>query len=277
MAAEFEDEFVRQPYDAIAEHWDHTRFLPWPFCARFVADLPKDALVIEVGCGNGRNLQRQDIFMHGCDNSLELLCRAAAHRGADVALADNLALPYRSGSWDVVLSIAVLHHFSTPERRLRAVQELFRILRGGRQGRLLLYVRSQERQEMIAKGTKLLNGCPEELLIPWNHNQKYHYTRAGRSPIVDAAKPWSGAPAAAEAAAQNAAPPPPALTPDASTVVLPSTRGEGEHAEEPQLHYRYHHLFTEAELRGLLQRVEGARVLQWTQEKDNWVVVACRD
>lgn len=52
--------------------------------------------VCTVGCGNGRNLSRRDLFMHGCDNSLELMRCARARRSADVALADNLALPYRS-------------------------------------------------------------------------------------------------------------------------------------------------------------------------------------
>eukprot|EP00667_Euglena_gracilis_P015802 EG_transcript_16455 len=226
MAAEFEDEFVRRPYDAIAEHWDHTRYLPWPFCARFIADLPRDSLVIEVGCGNGRNLSRRDLFMHGCDNSLELMRCARARRSADVALADNLALPYRSGVWDAVLSIAVLHHFSTPERRLRALRELFRILRGGRQGRLLLYVRSLERQEMIAKGTRLLDGCPTELLIPWNGNQKYRYTRPERSAVIDAAQPWIGGspPQASPAGSPGAAEGAPPLS--------------GAEAAEQQLHHR---------------------------------------
>eukprot|EP00667_Euglena_gracilis_P021524 EG_transcript_23616 len=254
MSAEFEDEFVRQPYDAIAEHWDQTRDQPWPFCAQFLTDLPQGSFVIEVGCGNGRNLDRQDLFMHGCDNSLELLRCARARRSADFALADNLALPYRSGAWDAVLSISVLHHFSSSERRLQALRELFRILRGDRRGRLLLYVRSVERQERIAKGTRLLNGCPTELLIPWNGDQRRRYTRLDHSPVIDAAEPWVGAASAGTESQQ-----------------------EGCGAAEHQLYHRYVHLFPEAELRKLLEQVEGAHVLQWTQEEDNWVVVACRD
>jgi SAM-dependent methyltransferase len=44
---------------------------------------------------------------------------------------DILHLPYRTGSCDVALCVAVLHHLSTEEHRLRAVAELARIVRPG--------------------------------------------------------------------------------------------------------------------------------------------------
>jgi SAM-dependent methyltransferase len=44
---------------------------------------------------------------------------------------DILHLPYRTGSCDVALCVAVLHHLSTEEHRLRAVAELARIVRTG--------------------------------------------------------------------------------------------------------------------------------------------------
>jgi ubiquinone/menaquinone biosynthesis C-methylase UbiE len=44
---------------------------------------------------------------------------------------DTLRLPYRSDAFDVVLSIAVLHHLSTKERRLQALSELLRITKPG--------------------------------------------------------------------------------------------------------------------------------------------------
>jgi ubiquinone/menaquinone biosynthesis C-methylase UbiE len=46
-----------------------------------------------------------------------------------VLISDNMALPYRDESFDAVLSIAVIHHIATTERRVRAIRELARILR----------------------------------------------------------------------------------------------------------------------------------------------------
>lgn len=50
---------------------------------------------------------------------------------ADVAVADGFNLPYRSASCDAVLCIAVLHHMSSPARRVRLLQELLRVIRPG--------------------------------------------------------------------------------------------------------------------------------------------------
>ncbi len=50
-------------------------------------------------------------------------------------MSDNLALPYRDESFDAVLSIAVIHHIATTERRVRAIRELARILRYNFTGR----------------------------------------------------------------------------------------------------------------------------------------------
>ena len=46
-----------------------------------------------------------------------------------VLICDNMALPYKDDSFDAVLSIAVIHHIATTERRVRALRELARILR----------------------------------------------------------------------------------------------------------------------------------------------------
>ncbi len=41
-----------------------------------------------------------------------------------VMLCDNLSLPFRDESLDAVLSVAVIHHVATAERRIRALKEL---------------------------------------------------------------------------------------------------------------------------------------------------------
>lgn len=57
---------------------------------------------------------------------------------ADVAVADAFALPYREGTCDGVLCIAVLHHIASEPRRLRLLQQLAHILRPGKSLTLLL-------------------------------------------------------------------------------------------------------------------------------------------
>ena len=60
-------------------------------------------------------------------------------------VADGVRLPYRSGAFDVALNIAVLHHLSTAERRLKCIQETLRILKPG--GRALFYAWAKEQKD----------------------------------------------------------------------------------------------------------------------------------
>lgn len=64
---------------------------------------------------------------------------------SQVILCDNLTLPFRDESFDAVLSIAVIHHFATKERRVGALRELARILRIG--GRLMITVWAMEQKD----------------------------------------------------------------------------------------------------------------------------------
>lgn len=61
-----------------------------------------------------------------------------------VLMCDNLALPFRDDTFDAVLSVAVVHHFATTERRVGALRELARVLRIG--GRLIISVWAMEQR-----------------------------------------------------------------------------------------------------------------------------------
>lgn len=53
-----------------------------------------------------------------------------------------MKLPVRDQTFDSVISIAVIHHFSTKSLRAKAIGEMHRILKVG--GRLLIYVWAYE-------------------------------------------------------------------------------------------------------------------------------------
>lgn len=61
-----------------------------------------------------------------------------------VLMCDNLSLPFRDESFDAVLSIAVVHHFATTDRRVQALRELARVLRIG--GKLIISVWAMEQR-----------------------------------------------------------------------------------------------------------------------------------
>jgi alkylated DNA repair protein alkB family protein 8 len=100
----------------------------------------------------------------GCDLSLNLCEIARAQTQSEVVGADNMTLPFRNGSFDAALSIAVIHHFSNKARREQAVRETLRVLRKG--GKALIYAWAFE-QELFAESRHRFD--TQDVMIPWHH------------------------------------------------------------------------------------------------------------
>ncbi|KAK2044416.1 S-adenosyl-L-methionine-dependent methyltransferase [Colletotrichum somersetense] len=80
-----------------------------------------------------------------------------------VLVADSLALPYRAGAFDFAISIAVIHHMSTRERRRAAVAGLLDAVRPGT-GRALVMVWALE-QGGSRRGWDA--GAAQDQLVSW--------------------------------------------------------------------------------------------------------------
>ena len=122
-------------------------------------------LTLDAGCGNGRYLGlNPKCFFVGCDlrSPLVSICSQKEGEQHEVMVADTLHLPYRDGLFDGVISIAVLHHLSTEERRRKAVEEMARVVMRG--GRILITVWAveQEDKSLVCKWTPLSSKYVEE-------------------------------------------------------------------------------------------------------------------
>ena len=62
-----------------------------------------------------------------------------------------MCLPYASNRFDAVLSIAVLHHITTPSRRIHMLTELLRVLRPGGKALVTVWATHQEDMKKLAK------------------------------------------------------------------------------------------------------------------------------
>ncbi len=167
----FEETYVKNVYSEIADHFDKTRYHTWPKIKDFVMSLKKNTLIYDIGCGNGRNMKiRDDCVFIGCDNNEELLTQAKK-KDLNCFYGDNLALPFADDCAESVLSIAVIHHFSTYERRLTALSELFRILKKG--GLILIYVWAYEQNKF--------KDSEKDTMLEWNNQtngkvlKRYYY------------------------------------------------------------------------------------------------------
>lgn len=159
----YEEQHVHSVYEQIASHFSSTRYKPWPIIERFLKDLPAGSIGLDIGCGNGKYLAvNRDIFLLGSDRSTNLVGIAARHQPHSVLVADILALPHAHGAFDFAISIAVVHHLSTSERRVEAVRAILQTLRPG--GRALVYVWALE-QEGSRRGWG--EGDAQDVMVPW--------------------------------------------------------------------------------------------------------------
>ncbi|CAG9819620.1 unnamed protein product [Phaedon cochleariae] len=137
-ASDLEQEHVHKVYEHIASHFSDTRHKPWPNVLEFVNSFDSGSILVDVGCGNGKYLKHnKNIFDIGCDRSFGLV-DVCKENGFEAFIANCLNLPLKDGSADGLISIAVIHHLATEERRFQAIQEMVRILKVG--GRGLIYV-----------------------------------------------------------------------------------------------------------------------------------------
>ena len=88
----YEKKYVHDVYNKIARHFSATRHYPWPMVESYLKSLPKESVMIDVGCGNGKNLGISPGKSLGCDICPELL-KIAQAKGHDVVQCDALSLP----------------------------------------------------------------------------------------------------------------------------------------------------------------------------------------
>ncbi|KAM3934060.1 putative tRNA methyltransferase 9B [Leptodactylus fuscus] len=156
-ASRLERQHVHSVYEKIAPYFNDKRYKAWPKVQEFLLDQEPGSLIADIGCGNGKYLHiNSQTYKVGCDYCLPLV-EAARNRGYEVMACDGLRLPYRDGCFDAVLSIAVIHHFSTKGRRVQAIKEMTRILKVG--GQMMIYVWAMEQNRRKFE--------KQDILIPW--------------------------------------------------------------------------------------------------------------
>jgi len=124
----FEEKHVLQPYNSISTHFKQTRVYLWPSVKAFLDTIKPYELVADIGCGNGRGIKEYPFISIGCDICLPNLMEASSQLNG-VIRGNAIHLPYKTNQFDKLISIAVIHHLSSKERRKQAIQELVRIVK----------------------------------------------------------------------------------------------------------------------------------------------------
>lgn len=144
MLSEEEKTHVYDTYQTISNEFDRSRGYIWSGVSDFLDSLQSGCRLLEIGCGNGKNLlYRSDLNSIGVDfvpNFVDICTK----KGLNVLTANALELPFDDNSFDAVISVAVFHHLSTEERRRKALIEMNRVLKPNGKGLVVCWAYEQE-------------------------------------------------------------------------------------------------------------------------------------
>jgi ubiquinone/menaquinone biosynthesis C-methylase UbiE len=138
------DRQSRPSIDSLNHKNINNNYTAWPKVEKFINNLNDHSLIADIGCGEGKYLNiNKNIMTIGCDYSIKL-CKLATTNSSNVIVCDNLSLPFKNELFDAVISIGVIHHFSTKKRRIEALKELVRIVKVD--GKVMIYVWAMEQR-----------------------------------------------------------------------------------------------------------------------------------
>ena len=136
----------------------------------------KAGRLLNVGCGHGADFVpfKDNFELFGLDFSNEMINQAQKYSGkfdfqADLLVADAEYLPFKDGSFDWAIGIAVYHHVKGKTERRQAFQELRRVLKPGSEAFITVWNHWQPRFWLSGNDTN----------VPWKAkgqilNRYYH-------------------------------------------------------------------------------------------------------
>ena len=193
--------------------------------------------------------------------STNLVKFATQHKPHDVVVADNLSLPHPLHIFDFAISIAVVHHLSTPARRVEAVKCILDLLRPSQQGssqtegKALIYVWALE-QKSSRRGWD--EGGEQDVMVPWvmtAKKEKVPKQKKQKRKGIEVTEQVGGDEKHSEEQKEQ-------------QLESQDSRPEGD-----KTFLRYYHLYRKGELEEDIEEA-GGRVLESGYEKDNWWAIA---
>ena len=176
---------VRQFYNNNYEKFDNSRYSIWKAVRNFIDNIAEDSLVLDAGCGNGKNMlymQARDIKVIGIDFCDKLL-NICKEKVLNVKYADVRNIPFQNNTFDYVISIAVIHHLSIESDRRKAIDEMLRVCKPN--GKILVSVWALEQDKNSRFKFRLGDN-----IVKWDDTTRYYHIHS-KDTITDLLKSYN--------------------------------------------------------------------------------------
>ena len=163
-------------WNSLAEQWDRFRSKPFPKTIFYLSKNWEKGKILDVGCGNGRNLipfAEKNFTCEGVDFSIEMLNHAKSkfkklNLKSKFHVANMIDLPFKDNSFDYLICIASFHHLNKIDQQ-KTLLEFKRILKSN--GKIYITTWNKLQLKFLFKN--------KEVFIPWKikdqSHQRYYY------------------------------------------------------------------------------------------------------
>jgi len=163
---------VKNVYEEIAYHFSDTRTYRWTWVVKFLDNLKSNSMVYDLGCGNGRNMNYNNLNFIGIDNC-ENFIKICSEKQLKVINSNITNIPLTDNSADAIICIAVFHHLFSENSKIKALMEMKRLVKNG--GKILLSVWSINQPKKIKKSFNTYGNN----IVLWNNHgkiyERYYY------------------------------------------------------------------------------------------------------
>ena len=167
-------------YDKIAVDFSRTRYKIWRGVLEFLNSLDTKSIILDAGCGNGKNMLETNHTFYGLDMSEEVLKIASEKTKSKLNVigftkGSVCSIPFRDSYFDATMCIAVIHHLQSESDRTKAIQELIRTTKSG--GNILITVWQLENNIKYSEGLIDPSECKTEgdRMIKWTYQKTTYY------------------------------------------------------------------------------------------------------
>ena len=167
-----EEKYVHNVYDSISDNFNNTRAYVWKSIKNFILQLKENSLILDCGCGNGKNMEiNKKCYFIGFDYSINLL-KICKNKNLNILQSNIKKIPFKDEIFDATISVAVLHHIYFKSDRSDAINELIRVTK--KNGEILIQVWSNDVKKN-KKFTKINNN--NDYFVSWYVNKNLSLNR----------------------------------------------------------------------------------------------------